>query len=146
MVGSKMLVQISAALCEAKEDNGIFGGINIIFAGGFAQLSPVGDSRIFSRVKNRSSRADSVQKHVLGKLLWFSVNVVVILHKVMRQEGTENADFTGKCVKLDWNSEEWENAPLIVSENAVKDAYNDRAARSFADRTGRQLHYYYSVD
>ncbi len=87
----------------------------------------------------------------------------------MRQEGSENLHFiellgrlrVGECtesdydllntrlartVRPDWNSLDWMNAPVIVSENTVKDAFNDRAARTFAVRNGKPLHYYYSVD
>ncbi len=70
MVGSKLLVQINNALCRAKEEQSAFGGVSIIFAGDFAQLPPVGDSRLFSRVRT-SSGSEAAQKHVQGKLLGF---------------------------------------------------------------------------
>ncbi len=168
MVGSKMLVQVCSALCKAKEDKSAFGGINVIFAGNFAQLSPVGDSRLFSRINTRSA-SESAQKHVQGKLLWYSIDTVVSLHEVMRQEGAANADFVnllgrlrcGTCTRDDynllntrllskvrpsWTEECWTNAPMIVSENAVKDAVNDKAAHAFASRVGRSVHYYYASD
>lgn len=92
MVGSKLLVQINNALCRAKEEQSAFGGVSIIFAGDFAQLPPVGDSQLFSRVRTLSG-SEAVQKHVQGKLLWFSVDVVVILQQVMRQDGKSNNSF-----------------------------------------------------
>ncbi|PBK96246.1 hypothetical protein ARMGADRAFT_859243, partial [Armillaria gallica] len=145
-----------------------FGGVSIIFAGDFTQLPPVGDSRLFSRVRT-SSGSEAAQKHVQGKLLWFSVDVVVILQQVMRQDGESNNTFvallgqlhTGTCteddfkllnmqlasrVKPDWDAHEWNMVPLILSQNVVKDAYNEQAAHAFAAKTGRTLHYYYAVD
>ncbi len=92
MVGSKLLVQINNALCHAKEEQSAFGGVSIIFAGNFAQLLPVGDSWLFSRVRT-SSGSEAAQKHVQGKLLWFSVDVVIILQQVMRQDGESNNTF-----------------------------------------------------
>jgi len=40
----------------------------------------------------------------------------------------------------------WQDIPVIVSENAVKDAVNAKAATAFAKRTGHQLHWYYCTD
>jgi len=44
MIGCKMLYKISEALIEAKGNTSLFGGINFIVAGDFAQLPPVGES------------------------------------------------------------------------------------------------------
>ncbi|PBK87947.1 hypothetical protein ARMGADRAFT_887853, partial [Armillaria gallica] len=138
-----------------------FGGINIIFAGDFAQLPPVVDSKLFSRAPNKSG-SDTALKAMQGRLLWLSVDTVVILTQVMRQGGDSNASFVellnrlrlGQCtlddhralnqqlaenIQPDWSSKEWATAPLIVTENAIKDAYNQRATEAFAQRTGRAL-------
>ncbi|KAK0452781.1 uncharacterized protein EV420DRAFT_1273710 [Desarmillaria tabescens] len=147
MVGTKLLVQILNALCVAKEDSSAFGGINIIFAGNFAQLPPVRDSKLFAQV-DRTRGTDSALTMIQGRLLWLSVDTVIILHQVMRQEGDKNASFVeiADRVRPDWTSKEWLASPLIVSENAVKDAFNRRATEAFAARTGRKLHYYYADD
>ncbi|PBK94463.1 hypothetical protein ARMGADRAFT_927757 [Armillaria gallica] len=155
MVGLKFLLCISTVLCLAKEDQGAFGGINIVFAGDFVQLPPVCDSRLFSWIDKISS-SDAALKHMQGKLLWFAVDTAVVLDEVMRQEGAENQSFvellgrlrTGKweTVRLNWDDAEWRHTPLIVTENVVKDAFNDQVACVFAEHTGHPLHYYYSVD
>ena len=50
MIGCKLLYQISEALIKAKGNNSPFGGINIIFAGDFAQLPPVGETRLSAKI------------------------------------------------------------------------------------------------
>lgn len=171
MIGCSFLLKISEALTEAKQSTKAFGGINIIFAGDFAQLPPVGETRLFSHIDTRKKRVGTKrgQDDVFGKLLWLSVKVVVILTEVMRQSGPENERFTellsrlreGKCtdddyellnsriiknVNPDWSDPKWHGLPVIVSGNDVKDALNEEATKAFARQTGRQMHWYYATD
>jgi len=172
MIGCNLLLQISEALVDAKGNTSPFGGISIIFCGDFAQLPPVGQTRLFAHLNTRSfaqSGTKQGQNAILGKLLWLSVKIVVILHEVKRQSGPGNERFVdllgrlrdGKCTDSDyellttrvlgniqpnWNEPSWANAPIIVAENTVKDALNEKAAAAFAQRTGQQLHWYYSED
>ena len=172
MIGGRFLTQISEALTEAKGNTNAFGNINIIFAGDFAQLGPVGDSRLFSHVDTGNiAQSNSIQgqKIMFGKLLWLSITTVVILTEIMRQSGPENMPFiqslshlrTGNCTKSDYdlfntrvleNAEEniytsnWKKAPIIVSDNATKDALNMKLAAKFAIETGQQLEWYYAID
>ena len=76
-----MLYQISEALIKAKGNTSPFGGINLIVAGDFAQLPPVGETRLTASIDTSQSRHTSKrgQGNVLGKLLWLSINNVVIL-------------------------------------------------------------------
>ena len=169
MVGCSMLLQISEALNEAKGNTQPFGGINIIFAGDLCQLPPVGQTRLFSRMNRSQYKTASKQgqNDVLGKLLWLSVTTVVGLNEVMRQTGPENTTFvnllmrlrTGKCTVQDYqmlnnrlinkvkpNWKEWQNVPIIVSDNATKDAINHRATIAFAQNRKRKVHWYYASD
>jgi len=172
MIGCNFLLQISETLTEAKGNTSAFGGINIIFCGDFAQLPPVGETRLFAHLNTRSithAGTKRGQNSIFGKLLWLSVNVVVILHEIKRQTGKENQPFIEllarlregkstesdyqllntrliKNVRPDWSSSSWNNAPIIVSENVVKDALNVKAALTFAERTGRKINWYYSTD
>lgn len=41
---------------------------------------------------------------------------------------------------------EWNVAPVIVSNNATRDAINVKAAEAFAARIGKELHWYHAVD
>jgi hypothetical protein len=109
------------------------------------------------------------QKVVFGKLLWLSVNTVVMLHENMRQSGPENERFVellsrmreGRCTSadyellntrlasnldIDWTSDKWKRAPVIVAENAMKDALNVQMVQDFAISTGQPLHWYYAQD
>lgn len=48
MIGCNLLYAIHEALCIVKENNQPFGGVNIIFAGDFAQLPPVRETHLCS--------------------------------------------------------------------------------------------------
>ena len=171
MIGCEMLHSISSALSQAKGKTAAFGGVNIIFAGDFAQLPPIGDARLYKDMdvsKVDSGATNRAQAKILGKLLWLSVNTVVILHETMRQAGPGNAEFVsllkrlrgGVCTIGDYAllrgrllqgnnvtiDEGWASAPVIVTNNATRDAINVRAAYAFAEKTGRDLHWYHAVD
>jgi len=169
MIGCSLLYNISEALVEAKGNTSPFGGINVIFAGDFAQLPPVGDTRLSATVDTSQTKSSSKrgQENAYGKLLWLSINKAVILTENMRQTGSENEVLNdllerlreGRCTDSDYNLlssrvldnvnvpwEEWHDAPIIVTENAQKDALNEHAAIAFAKRTNRDLHWYYAID
>ena len=169
VIGQKLLVSIHEALCIAKGNDLPFGGVNIIFAGDFAQLPPVGQRALYSRPRSRNVANTSVQADVFGRLLWLSVDVVVLLTQVMRQSGDGNKRFVdllsrlrvGKCtdedyqllqsrlvtnVRPSWEDGEWLSAPIIVCNNDTKDALNERAALAFAQRMGRPVHWYDCTD
>ncbi|KAI1781881.1 hypothetical protein LXA43DRAFT_838405, partial [Ganoderma leucocontextum] len=173
MIGCRFLAQISETLCEAKGvSDKPFGGINVVLAGDFAQLSPIGDTRLYSWV-NPSKRAHvsgrSAMDTVIGKLLWLSFDTCVMLTEVMRQSGDANKQFVdllarlrlGRCTQDDFdvlNSRvidnlpsqrdlsPWTSAPVVVKDNATKDAINRQGAEAFARKTNQRLHYYYATD
>lgn len=168
MIGCKLLHDVCEALQVAKENDKPFSGVNIIFAGDFAQLPPVGQTRLYTRL-HMVSAGNTQQVNIIGKILWYSIDTVVLLHQIMCQSGQQNDAFVdmlgrlriGKCtpddyetllhrsistVSPDWTKSEWNNAPIIVYENAIKDAINEEAAIAFLQNTGRPLHWYYSVD
>ena len=169
MIGCRLMLQIHEALCEAKENADPFGGVNIIFVGDFAQLPPVGDTKLYSQLQKDKVGTVPGQKNVFGKLLWLSVNKVVILEELIRQNAQDDAQFTqllarlhlGSCTDHDYefltskllrNQETnfhdvtWTQAPIIVSNNDVKDRLNLEAAKSFAARTKQPLQLYYATD
>jgi hypothetical protein len=83
MVGCAFLLQISQALTEAKGNTEPFGGVNVIFAGDFAQLPPVGEKRLYATINTSSESASGKkgQRDIMGKLLWLSVKIVVNLKR-----------------------------------------------------------------
>ncbi|KAJ7165487.1 hypothetical protein C8R43DRAFT_840071, partial [Mycena crocata] len=144
----------------------------VVFAGDFAQLPPVGQVRLYAHLEKKTiARAGtkSGQKVVFGKLLWLTVDTVVMLTQNMRQSGPENLPFVellgrlrdGRCtdadyallntrlasnLNIDWTSDTWSQAPVIVATNAIKDALNIKKAHDFAIETGQPLHWYYASD
>ncbi|KAH8795881.1 hypothetical protein DL96DRAFT_1480497, partial [Flagelloscypha sp. PMI_526] len=149
-----LLVKISEALLLAKDNEGLFGNINIIFAGDFAQISPVADPPLYASEHRiaRNSCLVNAQQTSAGHLLWLSVDTVVMLTKIWRQEG--DATFTdllsrlreGRFISPSQPIEFDPNTPIIVESNALKDALNKRATLAYAKNTGQELHWYYAND
>lgn len=110
MIGCEMMYNVSRGLTEVKGNTSAFGGVNLLFAGDFAQLAPVGNVRLYKEM-DMGNASTSATKHaqakVLGKLLWLSVENVVLLNEQMRQASSENEDFAnllgrlrcGQCTK-----------------------------------------------
>lgn len=173
MIGSELLADISAALSIAKANAEPFGGISVIYAGDFCQLPPVADTRLYTPFENKTTPYASLnklsQKRLLGRSAWLSCDSVVELHQQMRQQGTKNARFRqlldrlrmGKCnyediellqsrvleiAQENLGTPQWQTAPIITKSNHVKDALNDNGAQAFADRHGKELHYYHATD
>ena len=169
MIGCRLLLKISEALNDAKQNEAPFGGINLIFAGDFTQLPPVGETRLFAHINTHDAKTTRGQQNIFGKLLWLSVKTVVILTEIMRQQGTENRQFInllgrlreGKCTNDDFRllnsrqlsksgnvdySKNPSNAPIIVSNNECKDALNVRATAEFAANNNKPMHWYYASD
>jgi len=170
-IGCSLLTDVHDALVSATGSTDLFGGMNVIFAGDFAQLPPVLDAKLYTHLDRQRLRADtpSGQKATFGKLLWRSVGTVVILTEQMRQHGEANQQFAsllgrlreGACTTDDFSllnsrlisatgndlsTAHWQTAPMIVSENAVKDAINIRATLAFAERTHQTIQWFDATD
>lgn len=173
MISCQMMAQISQALSDAKGHTDIaFGGVSVVFAGDFAQLPPVAQTKLYSPAnvnKCRDSQSSRAQQEIFGKLLWLTITTVVMLTKPMCQCGAENQPFVelldrlraGECTNNNYtvlsqkaivnavasaNSELWIDAPIIVYDNATNDALNIEAVKQFATKTGREFHWYYALD
>jgi hypothetical protein len=83
MVACHDFYRISAQMSKARNVADVpFGGINMIFAGDFAQLPPVGGSSLYQRMVGTSVDASHTlkrQQAAIGKALWHQVTTVVIL-------------------------------------------------------------------
>ncbi|TEB33501.1 hypothetical protein FA13DRAFT_1573945, partial [Coprinellus micaceus] len=156
MISLHFLHSINKALQLAKECDKPFGGIHVFFAGDFAQLPPVGASSVYKLLKNASFLAGTLagQAQLDGKLLWLCVDCVVILEKPERQDGDENERFVELLDRLrlgECNDEDYELlctrwCPIIVTDNASKDALNEARAIQFALDQNQELHWYYAID
>ena len=80
-----------------------FSGLNVIFAGDFAQLPPaIGqeNASLYSRTIAINPKSLYDQEAAMGKALWHQVTTVVILWKNMRQKN-ESPEDTKFCAALE---------------------------------------------
>lgn len=173
MISLSLMYQINEALQLAKESSRPFGGLNVLFAGDFAQLPPVAQSTLYKNIHGSYLTATTRgQRELYGKLLWYSVHTVVLLDRPERQAGDRNIPFVrlldrlreGSCTEADFAllstrvltpqtshifdgaDSPWRTCPIVVSENATKDALNESCAIQFALDRNVELHWYYATD
>jgi hypothetical protein len=153
-----------------------FGGINMIFAGDFAQLPPVGGASLYSDVVKTQLHAGlkpAQQEAVIGKALWHQVTIVVILRENMRQVSQTAEDAAlrtalvnmryGKCTPEDIcflrtsqagarpgqpnvAAKEFRNVAIICGRHTQKDQINLLGSERFAKDTAQKLTSFFSVD
>ena len=153
-----------------------FGGMNMIFAGDFAQLPPVGGASLFSDTVGTQVHAGlkpAAQEAVIGKALWHQVTTVVILRENMRQKSQTAEDALlrtalvnmryGKCTPEDIRflrsrvagkrpgqpnvaAKEFRNVAVICGKHTQKDQINMLGCERFAEDTGQKLTKFYSID
>jgi PIF1-like helicase len=97
MLSCHDMYNISAQLAKALNIFDVpFGGLNIIFAGDFAQLPPPMQSHpLYSEgvhSKTDAALKPLTQEAVIGKALWHQITTVVILRQNMRQLNTSEDD------------------------------------------------------
>ena len=86
MLSCRDLFRISEHLSLITGCDNVFGGVNMIFAGDFAQLPPpIGyeNASLYSHIVGTRGMTLHDQKSGLGKSFWYQVNTVVILCKNM---------------------------------------------------------------
>jgi hypothetical protein len=153
-----------------------FGGMNMIFAGDFAQLPPVigqQSSALYSRTVGRNATSLRDQEAAIGKALWHQVTTVVILRTNMRQrtQSAEDALFRQALANMRYkactpsgiaflktrissglpgqpsvNDRRFRNVSIITSLNTLKDAINRMGSLRFAHETGQELVDFVSID
>lgn len=153
-----------------------FGGLNVIFAGDFAQLPPVGGRSLYSPQINRhesSSMSVRDQESFIGKLLWQQITTVVILKQNMRQKSQTPEDAKlrtalenmryGACTRADidflktrvvgktanrpkLSDPVYRYVSIINPLNANKDKINEIGSVKFAKDTGQTLVDFYAID
>jgi len=177
MVACHELYQISASLAKARNMTEVpFGGLNIIFAGDFAQLKPVFGSPLYSQTVGTSvdaSMSIRSQQSAIGKALWHQITTVVILRQNMRQNTQsaedakfrsalenmryaqcteENIDFLKTCIagknknQRNIAQKRYRNVSIITELNSQKDQLNKLGSLRFAKDTNQKLTDFYSDD
>ncbi|KAK0189188.1 hypothetical protein F5146DRAFT_933658 [Armillaria mellea] len=71
-----------------------FGGLNMIFAGDFAQLPPIQgkNTSLYGQKIGERSGSKCSQEQAMGKSLWHQVTTMVILQENMRQKQQTSED------------------------------------------------------
>ena len=176
MLSCKDLFRISERLSLITSSDDVFGGINMIFAGDFAQLpSAIGGEKValYSRTVGTKGTTLHDQESGFGKSYWHQVNTVVILRKNMRQreqtdddvkfrQALENmrykdctpADITFLCTRISSSipgrpsilDDEFRNVPIITPRNIHKDAINTIGCQRFGIESGQKLTDFFSED
>ncbi|KAF5336917.1 hypothetical protein D9611_002866 [Ephemerocybe angulata] len=176
MLSATDLYRISERLCRVLNyAEQSFGGLNMIFAGDFAQLPPaVGGETVslYGRIEGRSGDV-KVQKNVIGRSLWHEVTTVVMLKQNMRQtnKSIQDTAYRRALQNMRYKACDWEdiaflrsritssvpgcpsivepnfrNVSVITTKNAIKDVMNDVGSKRFAAEAGTELTYFYSED
>jgi PIF1-like helicase len=177
MVACHELYQISASLAKARNMTEVpFGGLNMIFAGDFAQLKPVFGSPLYSQTVGTSIDAAMTvrsQQSAIGKALWHQITTVVILRQNMRQnmQSANDAKFRSalenmryaQCTEEDIDflktriagknanqpniaQKRYRNVSIITELNSQKDQLNKLGSLRFAKDTNQKLTDFYSDD
>src|ERR1700678_211742 len=153
-----------------------FGGMNMVFAGDFAQLPPeMGGENISlygrfigARASNKKSQEESI-----GKALWHQVTTVVVLRQNMHQQKQSEEDnkFRTALENMRYKSctlkdifflrsrissklpnrpcatdENFHDESIITANNIHRDEINRGGALCFAQETGQTLTDFYSED
>jgi Helitron helicase-like domain at N-terminus/PIF1-like helicase len=96
MLSCHDMYRISARLAKVFNQSDLpFGGMNMLFAGDFAQLPPAigGEyAALYSRTVGNNSTRRRDQESAVGKALWHQVTTVVILRENMRQRSQTEDD------------------------------------------------------
>jgi hypothetical protein len=177
MLACHEMYKISSQLAKALNVTDLpFGGVNMIFAGDFAQLPPVGGASLYSGTVGTqvdSALKPQYQEAAIGKALWHQVTTVVILRENMHQntQTQEDACFCtalvnmryGACTPADIRflrtriagrhsdqpkvaSKNFRNIAIICGVHSQKDRINQLGCKHFAQDTNQALTNFYSID
>ena len=177
MCGLEAIYKISEKCCLLRNvHDKPFGGINIIFAGDFAQLPPVKTSPLYKwdvGMTLESGMTAFKQRETIGKSIWHQFTTTVILRQNMRQRSQSKNDVKLRralenmrykacdeeditflrtlCVttrekKELLSSPQVRNVSIIVARNAYRDRINELGALRFAADTGQSLIKFRSQD
>ena len=177
MLSCKDIYRISEKLAKVMNNaEEPFGGLNMIFAGDFAQLPPaIGQEHasLYSRTVGLNSRSLRDHQAAIGKALWHQITTVVILRENMRQK-TQTPDDERLCSaltnmrykactpddiaflrsrvssdiegRLSVNEKQFRDVSVITTLNLPKDVINELGSQRFAAESGQEVVDFYSED
>ena len=175
MLSCRDLFVISQRLSQVFNKDTLFGGINMILAGDFAQLPPVFGHPFYSEYvcnKQSSAMKSHQQEATLGKIFWHQFTTVVILKQNMRQTTQSEEDtklrtalenmryaactendvvFLNTLVAKNLQSDvftdpEFRNVSVITAWNSQKDEFNEQGSVRFEADSNQPLTDFYSID
>ena len=176
MLSCQKLYAVAARLSKRHYDQSVpFGGMNMIFAGDFAQLPPVmegANQALYSgSVASNEKLSNYKIESAIGRSLWQQITTVVILRQNMRQKSQtpndakfrtalENMRY-GACTPADikflqsmvandkernLSQHKFKYVPIIVTRNIQRDKINDLGCELFAKDMKEKLHFFHSED
>jgi hypothetical protein len=177
MVSCHALYKISRQLALALHVYDMpFGGMNMIFAGDFAQLPPVMAHALYSgSVGTQIESATDMysQENAIGKALWHQVTTVVILRENMRQvtQTLEDAKLRTALMNMRYSActvedicflrsciagrrkgqphiaqKQFRDVAIICGRNSERDKINELGSERFANDRNQKLVQFYSID
>ena len=175
MLSCRDLFFISRRLSQVFNKDTLFGGVNMILAGDFAQLPPVFGHPFYSEYVNNkqdSAMKPRQQEATLGKIFWHQFTTVVILKQNMRQTTQSKEDTKlrtalenmryAACTQDDivflntlvaknlrshvFTDPEFRNVSVITAWNNQKDEFNEQGSARFGTDNDQQLTDFYSID
>ncbi|RDB24423.1 ATP-dependent DNA helicase PIF1 [Hypsizygus marmoreus] len=177
MLSCRDLYRISSQLAQILGYAEIpFGGMNMIFAGDFAQLPPAlgqEGASLYSRTVGTRGVNLHDQQAAIGKALWHQVTTVVILRQNMRQklQTTDDAKLRLALENMRYKSctpedliylrsrissnalgrssitdKEFRHVSVITALNVDKDSINLMGSLRFAEESGQSLTHFFSDD
>lgn len=177
MLSCHDLYKISSQLAKVQnQPDKPFGGLNVIFAGDFAQLPPpIGGENValYSRTVGKYTNSVRQQEEAMGLAIWHQVTNVVILRENMWQQGLKADDDKLReavqnmrykdCTANDIQflkshatsslpekpnicDDAFRNISIITAKNSQKDEINRLGCIQFAQETNQELTHFYSED
>jgi hypothetical protein len=167
MISTRMLNEINLNLQLAKDSSELFGGLTVLFAGDFYQLTPFKGNALFYRdniEKELFSENNTLinSQSINGRCLWLQITHAFKLDIQCRQthdqvfsqilERLRNGTHTAETLTQDYDTLTrrilksnlvddplWKDAKIIVSKNVIREEINKKKIKEHAANTNSNL-------